>query len=161
MLKFILYLASQSLFKMVPVHFWCIHIMFWVVLNFLGVRCPRLWNWAKGLCVCSAESQTLTAGVCSKVRICYRVPCKGVGDKPQVRSNLAFELGIFLKGKSKEAGINHGLVTFLSHSFGSQDVSGLWFSQSGGPWLGDLLAHLALEKWPEFVYYWWYLQQQF
>ena len=34
--------------------------------------------------------------------------------------------------KKKEAGINHRLVTFLDHSFGSQDVSGQVVHGLGG-----------------------------
>ena len=51
-----------------------------------------------------------------------------MGDKPQIHSNLTFELGVFLKGKNKEAGINHRLVTFLNRNFRGQDVSSLKFS---------------------------------
>ena len=29
---------------------------------------------------------------------------------------------VFLKGRNKEAGVNHCLVTFLNHSIGSQDA---------------------------------------
>lgn len=89
---------------------------------------------SKGSCDYSTESQTLTADVCNKVRVYCRVPSKGVGDKPQICSNLAFELGVFLKKKKTEVGINHHLVTSLNHSCGSQDVSSLQFSSH----LGDL-----------------------
>ena len=37
----------------------------------------------------------------------------GVGGKPQIHSNLVFELGGFLNGKHKETGINHHFMTFL------------------------------------------------
>ena len=49
----------------------------------------------------------------AKLRAYCRVSIKGVGDKPQIHSNLVFEFGVFLKGKNKEAEINHCLVTFL------------------------------------------------
>ena len=52
-----------------------------------------------------------------------------------------FVLFCFLKGKIKEAGIDHHLVTFLNHSFGSQDVSGL---QVSGLVVHGLGAHLVL-----------------
>lgn len=65
------------------------------------------------------------ARVYCRVRICCRVPSKGVEDRSQICSNLVFEFGVVLKGENKEARINHGLMTFLNHSFGSQDVSGL------------------------------------
>ena len=44
----------------------------------------------------------------------------------------------FLKGKIKEGGINHHLVTFLNHSFQSQRH--FWFTSVwlGGPQLGKL-----------------------
>ena len=48
-----------------------------------------------------SESQTQRAGVCSKVRIVGRAPSKGVGDKPQIHSNLIFELASFLKGEEQ------------------------------------------------------------
>ena len=43
----------------------------------------------------------LTAGVCSKVRTSCRAPSKGVGDKPQIHSNLVFELGVILRRRTK------------------------------------------------------------
>ena len=42
-----------------------------------------------------------TLGICSKVRIYCRAPIKGVGDKPQIHSNLIFELGAFLNGEEQ------------------------------------------------------------
>lgn len=59
-----------------------------------------------------------------KYSVYCRVPSKGVGDKPQIHSNLVFELGGFFKGKNKEAGINHRLVTFVNCCFRSPDISG-------------------------------------
>ena len=60
-----------------------------------------------------AESPILTAEICSKLTIYCRAPSKGMGDMPQIHHNLLFELGVFLKGKKKEAGINSCLVMFL------------------------------------------------
>ena len=62
----------------------------------------------------------------------------------------------FLKGKNKEAGGSHRLVTFLRCSFGTQDacglgVSGLVVHDRGHSGVG-LLAHLAQEKQPESQY---------
>ena len=46
-----------------------------------------------------------------------------------LRSTPAWSLSLgFSKGKNKEARVSHHLVTFLSHGFGSQHVSGLCFS---------------------------------
>ena len=53
------------------------------------------YNGAKGLCARGSQKAKLTAGVRSRVRIYYRAPSKGVGDKPQIHSNLVFELGVF------------------------------------------------------------------
>ena len=36
-----------------------------------------------------------------------------------------FFLFLFLKGKNKDAGVNHHLLTFLNPGFGSQNASGL------------------------------------
>lgn len=59
----------------------------------------------QGLVRLRAESQTLRAGVSSKVRVYCRAPHKGKGDKPQIHSHLVFELGITYKGKTKELGL--------------------------------------------------------
>lgn len=67
----------------------------------------------QGLVCPGAKSQTLTECVYSKVRVHCTVPSKGVGDKSQIECNLVSELGIFLKGKNKEAGINDCSGTFL------------------------------------------------
>ena len=48
-------------------------------------------NQVKGSGTHSAESQAVTTGVCSKVRI-Y---CLGMTDKPQTYSNLVFELKVW------------------------------------------------------------------
>ena len=56
-------------------------------------------------------------------RVYCQAPSKGVGDKPQIHSHFFFKLGIsffFLRVRTK-TGINW-LVTFLNHSFGTQDV---------------------------------------
>ena len=50
---------------------------------------------SKGPCVQDAENQTLSVDVCSKERVYFRPPSKGVGDKYQIHSNLVFELGVF------------------------------------------------------------------
>lgn len=63
-----------------------------------------------------------------KYSVFCKAPSKGVGDKSQIHSNLVFEFGPFLKGKNKEAGVNRLLATFLNHTLGSQDVSGLRLS---------------------------------
>ena len=57
-----------------------------------------------------------------------------MGDQPQGRSRLVFELGGFLKGRNKEAGINRRLATLLNHSSEGHSV---WFMilWPGGPWL--------------------------
>lgn len=78
----------------------------------------------RGLCACSAESQTLTADVCSKVKVYFKMPSKGVGDKPWWLIRIFF----LKKRKNKEGGLNQHLVTFLNHNFKSMNVSGLWFS---------------------------------
>ena len=44
----------------------------------------------QGLVCLWVENQTLTAGVCSKVRVYWRAPSKGVGDKPQIHCHLVF-----------------------------------------------------------------------
>lgn len=53
------------------------------------------------------------------------------------------KVGVFLKEKNEETGMNHLLVTFLNFSFGHQGVFRLPILWPGGPWLGDPLAHLA------------------
>lgn len=55
-------------------------------------------------------------------------PSTRVEDKPRAHANLVFALGVFFKGKTKEAGRNHRRVAFLNHRFGRQDVSGLGVS---------------------------------
>ena len=56
----------------------------------------------------------------------------------------------FLKGRNKEAGVNHRLVTFLNHSLESgcpRYMSLVWHSMTRAVGVGMcLLAHLALEK---------------
>lgn len=81
-----------------------------------------------------------------------------MGDKPQIHSYLVFELrgggGQCLKGKRKEAGANHPLVTFLdisSSEFQGVRMSPVCVLWPGGPWLAGLLAHLDLEEQPESV----------
>lgn len=55
----------------------------------------------------------------------------------------------FLKGNNQEAGFS-GLVTFLNHSFESQNVFGLGFPDQV---VHDLVSdtHVALEKQPAFI----------
>ena len=50
---------------------------------------------SKGSCVQDAENQTLSVDICSKGRVYFRPPSKGVGDKSQIHSNLVYELGCF------------------------------------------------------------------
>ena len=57
-----------------------------------------------------------------------RVSSKGVEDKPQIYSNPIFGLGVFFKGKNKEAVFKHYLVTILGHNCRGQDISSLRFS---------------------------------
>lgn len=75
---------------------------------------------SEGWCPHSTESHTLRS-VCSKVGVYDRVLIKGMANKPQIHPRLVFELGagwgVFLKGKNKEAGIRHPLMTFLDQSF--------------------------------------------
>lgn len=61
------------------------------------------------------KANLLTLG-CGEERcsIYRKVPSKGMGNKAQIHSTLVVELGVFLKGKSRGARINH-LVTFLWH----------------------------------------------
>ena len=59
-------------------------------LTVLNSKC----NLAQVSCAYSTEIETLTAGVCIKVRIYGRVPGMRVGDKPEIHSNLVFELGL-------------------------------------------------------------------
>lgn len=92
-----------------------------------------------------------------KYSVFCKAPSKGVGDKSQIHSNLVFEFGPLLKGKNKEAGDNHCLVAFLQHFL--TEVLGVrmslaYNSQSRWSMAEDLLAHLALEKQPEFVSEW-------
>ena len=56
----------------------------------------------KGSCASGTESQTLTVGVPCKVRVYCRAPSKGVGEKPQIHSNLVVEFGVF-KGEEKRS----------------------------------------------------------
>ena len=70
----------------------------------------------KGLaCIHSTGSPTLTAGVGSKVRLYCTVPREGVGRQASDPLTLGLWVGGFLKQKNKEAGLTHGLVTFLWH----------------------------------------------
>ena len=62
----------------------------------------------KGSCACGSESQTdrefAAKGLLQGAQ-------QGNGDKPQNHSNLTLKLGVFLKGKTKEA----RLTIFLWH----------------------------------------------
>ena len=87
------------------------------------------------------------SSVCCKVRIVLQ----GTKHKAQICSSLVFESGAFKEGRTKKLGpLSYDVsVTFLSGSFGVRVVPGLQFC---GLWLRSLLAHLILEKEPEFVY---------
>ena len=54
----------------------------WSRWEMMGPECNR----AKCSRAHGTESQTLTAGVCVKVRVYCRAPSKGVGDEPQIHS---------------------------------------------------------------------------
>ena len=71
-------------------------------------------NQVKGSGTQGAESQAVTTGVCSKVRIYCRAPSKGMADKPRIHSNLVcvlkgFVFFFFSGVNNKEAGMNHFL----------------------------------------------------
>ena len=64
---------------------------------------------SKGSGACGTENPTLTEGVCSEVRIYCRAPNKGIGDKPQIYSNLVFEWGFFKKEQNRTFLVVQGL----------------------------------------------------
>ena len=76
---------------------------------------------SKGSGACGTENPTLTEGVCSKVRIYCRAPNKGIGDKPQIYSNLVFEWGFFsgtglhLAMTGEPRGFSRGVAGFSNY----------------------------------------------
>lgn len=75
-----------------------------------------------------------------KYSVCCWALSNGVGDKPQIQSNLAFELGSFLKGRTKVI-VVWGIIMCLV----DDSLAGLSMAWS-------LLAYLALGKEPGFVH---------
>ena len=75
------------------------------------------------------ESQILTVGVCSKVRVYGHTPSKEMGDKSQVLSIWCLSEGCF-EGTNKEAGIN--LSSQMTQKVSSVMTQKCQFWDSGG-----------------------------
>ena len=105
---------------------------------------------SKGSCVQDAENQTLSVDICSKGRVYFRPPSKGVGDKSQIHSNLVYELGCFYRRRTKKLGwiifLWHFLIVALGVKVSSGYDSLARWSMAWGP-----VSPSCLDKQPEFV----------
>lgn len=74
---------------------------------------PYCWNW-EGLVSPRCRKPNFDRGCLWQSHDLCQGSTQGIGDKASYQG--------FLKGRNKEAGVNHRLVTFLNHSLGSQDA---------------------------------------
>ena len=101
------------------------------------------------------KANLLTLG-CGEERcsIYRKVLSKGMGNKAQIHSTLVVELGVFLKGKSRGARINH-LVTFLWHvfSFFNWDIVDLYIVLVSGIQQGNLVVYIHTHLYSFFQFF--------